>query len=79
MEIVIDSRPPSAALYANLAILAHAAKQDRKSTLAQGKAEDLAKSSAERKQITQSIQGAEAQIDAKATPAQGAPTTTPGG
>jgi hypothetical protein len=79
MEIVIDSRPPSAALYANLAILAHAAKQDRKSTLAQGKAEDLAKSSAERKQIKQSIQGAEAQIDAKATQAQGAATTTSGG
>jgi tetratricopeptide (TPR) repeat protein len=75
MEIVIDSRPPSAALYANLAILAHAAKQDRKSTLAQGKAEDLAKSSAERKQITQSIQGAEAQIDAQATQTRGTATT----
>jgi hypothetical protein len=79
MEIVIASRPPSAALYANLAILAHAAKQDRKSTLAQGKAEDLATSSAERKQITQSIQGAEAQIDAQATSAQGTTTTTPPG
>jgi hypothetical protein len=79
MEIVIDSRPPSAALYANLAILAHAAKQDRKSTLAETKAQDLAKSSAERKQIKQSIQGAEAQIDAKATQAQGATTTTSGG
>jgi hypothetical protein len=79
MEIVIDSRPPSAALYANLAILAHAAKQDRKSTLAEGKAEDLAKTSAERKQIKQSIQGAEAQIDAKATQAQGTATTPPGG
>jgi hypothetical protein len=79
MEIVIASRPPSAALYANLAILAHAAKQDRKSTLAQGKAEDLATSSAERKQITQSIQGAEAQIDAQATQAQGTTTTTPPG
>jgi hypothetical protein len=79
MEIVIDSRPPSAALYANLAILAHAAKQDRKSTLAETKAQDLAKSSAERKQIKQSIQLAEAQIDAKATQAQGAATTTSGG
>jgi hypothetical protein len=79
MEIVIASRPPSAALYANLAILAHAAKQDRKSTLAQGKAEDLATSSAERKQITQSIQGAEAQIDAQATQTQGTTTTTPPG
>jgi hypothetical protein len=78
MEIVIDSRPASAALYANLAILAHAAKQDRKSTLAQGKAEDLAKSSAERKQIKQSIQGAEAQIDAQATQAQGTATTPSG-
>ncbi|MCW3047571.1 MAG: hypothetical protein JWO74_1855 [Solirubrobacterales bacterium] len=79
MEIVIASRPPSAALYANLAILAHAAKQDRKSTLAQGKAQDLATSSAERKQITQSIQGAEAQIDAQATSATGTTTTTPTG
>jgi hypothetical protein len=79
MEVVVDSRPPSAALYANLAILAHAAKQDRKSTLAQGKAEDLAKTSAERKQITQSIQAAEAQIDAKATQAQGTATTAPSG
>jgi hypothetical protein len=79
MEIVIASRPPSAALYANLAILAHAAKQDRKSTLAEGKAQDLATSSAERKQIKQSIQGAEAQIDAQATSATGTTTTAPTG
>jgi hypothetical protein len=79
MEIVIDSRPPSATLYANLAVLAHAAKQDRKSTLAQGKAEDLAKTKAERDQIKQGIQAANAQIDAKATQAQGAATTPSGG
>ena len=42
MEIVIDAREPSAALYAQLAVLAHAAKQERKSTLAESKAVELA-------------------------------------
>jgi hypothetical protein len=75
MEIVVDSRAPSAALYAQLAILAHAAKQERKSTLAGQKAEDLAKTAAERKQIKTSIQLGKAQIDGSAV---ASPTTTAG-
>jgi hypothetical protein len=42
LEIVIDNRKPTFQLYAQLAILAAAAKQDRKSTLAEEKALALA-------------------------------------
>ena len=42
MEVVIDSRKESANLYAQLAILAAGAKQDRKATLAEAKAIALA-------------------------------------
>ena len=41
LETVIDSRKATANLYAQLAILAAAAKQDRKATLAEQKALDL--------------------------------------
>jgi hypothetical protein len=75
MEIVVDSRPPSAALYAQLAILAHAAKQERKSTLSAQKAEALAKTKAERTQIKTSIQLGKAQIDGTAV---SSPTTSTG-
>jgi hypothetical protein len=61
-EIVIDQRPASVALYAQLAVLAHAANQDRKSTLAEGKAVELAPKS-QRKTLRQQIKAAEQQPD----------------
>jgi tetratricopeptide (TPR) repeat protein len=68
MEIVLDKSPPSAALYAQLAILAAGAKQDRKSTLAEQKALSLAPK-ADRKNL-------KAQID-QAKTALAAPQPTP--
>jgi len=66
MEIVVDSRKPTSALYAQLAVLAHAAGQTRKSTLSQDKALSLAPK-AQRKQLQQTIQAAESQFDASKT------------
>lgn len=42
MEIVLDSRPETYQLYAQLAVLAHGAKQDRKAKLSEDKAVELA-------------------------------------
>jgi hypothetical protein len=65
MEIVIDARPASSALYAQLAVLAHGAKQDRKSTLAEEKAVELAPA-ADRKNLKTQIQVARSQLDQSA-------------
>ena len=62
LESVIGSRPPSPALYAQLAILAHGAGQTRKSDLAKQKALELAPKD-QRKGIEQAIQASNAQID----------------
>jgi hypothetical protein len=62
MEIVIDNRDATYQLYAQLAVLAHAAKQDRKSTLAAEKAVELAPK-AQRKDIRQQIDLAKTQLD----------------
>jgi tetratricopeptide (TPR) repeat protein len=62
MEIVIDSRPPSYALYGQLSLLAHAAKQDRKSTLAEDKAVELAPKG-QGKNVRASIDQAKTQLD----------------
>jgi hypothetical protein len=72
MEIVVDSRKESAALYAQLAILAAAAKQDRKSTLAEQKAVALAPKS-QRKALKQQIDSAKTQLTAtpQSTPSNG--------
>ncbi len=72
LEIVIDQRAPSSGLYSQLAVLAHAAKQDRKSTLAENRAVELAPKS-ERKNLRQQIQAAKQQLDNAA----GAGTPTP--
>jgi hypothetical protein len=68
MELVVDSRPPTAALYAQLAILAAAAKQDRKSTLAEDKAISLAPK-AQRTTLKQQIDSAKTQLTAVPQPA----------
>jgi hypothetical protein len=80
MEIVIDQRDPTSALYAQLAILAHGAKQTRKSDLAKDKAIELAPK-AQRSQVRAQIEASVAQLDGGAG-AAGAGTpepTTPGG
>ena len=80
MEIVIDQRAPTSALYAQLAILAHGAKQTRKSDLAKTKAMELAPKS-QRAQVKTQIESAQSQLDGGAA-ATGAgtpePTTTGG-
>jgi tetratricopeptide (TPR) repeat protein len=62
MEIVIDARPNVSALYAQLAVLAHGAKQDRKSTLSEQKALALAPAD-KRKDLKTQIQVARSQLD----------------
>jgi hypothetical protein len=62
MEIVIDARPQNSALFAQLAVLAHGAKQDRKSELAEAKAVALAPA-AQRKDLKTQIQVARSQLD----------------
>jgi tetratricopeptide (TPR) repeat protein len=62
LEIVIESRPPEAALYARLAIMAHGANQTRKATLAQEKAIELAPKD-QRNTIKQQIQAQQSQLD----------------
>jgi tetratricopeptide (TPR) repeat protein len=61
LEIVIDSRTPTYQLYAQLAILAAGAKQDRKSTLAEQKAIALAPK-AQRKNLKTQIDLAKSQL-----------------
>lgn len=61
LEIVMDNRPESAGLYAQLAVLAAGAKQDRKSELAEQKAIDLAPK-AQRKQLKSDIDLAKSQL-----------------
>jgi hypothetical protein len=61
LEIVLDNRTPTYQLYAQLAILAAGAKQDRKSTLAEQKAISLAPK-AQRKNLKTQIDLAKGQI-----------------
>jgi hypothetical protein len=61
MEAVIDSRKETANLYAQLAILAAGAKQDRKADLAEQKALDLTPK-ADRKQLKSEIDLQKSQI-----------------
>ena len=80
MEIVIDQRDPTSALYAQLAILAHGAKQTRKSDLAKDKAVELAPK-AQRAQVETQIESAKSQLDGGAAAAGAGtpePTTTGG-
>ena len=81
MEIVIDQRDPTSALYAQLAILAHGAKQTRKSDLARDKAVELAPKS-QRAQVKTQIESAKGQLDGTGAGVTGAgtpePTTTGG-
>ena len=66
LEFVIDATPkPTFQTYAQLAVLAHGAKQDRKATLATNKAVDLAPK-AQRKTLRQQIKAAQQQLDASA-------------
>jgi hypothetical protein len=67
LEIVIADRKESAALYAQLAILAAGAKQDRKSDLAEQKAIALAPK-ADRKQLKSDIDLQKAQLTATQAP-----------
>ena len=67
LEIVIANRKPSAALYAQLAILAAGAKQDRKATLSEQKAIDLAPK-AQRKQLKSDIDLQKSQLTATQAP-----------
>jgi hypothetical protein len=62
MEVVIDNRDPTYQIYAQLSVLAHAAKQDRKSTLAADKAVELAPK-AQRKDVREQIKLAKTQLD----------------
>ena len=65
LELVIDSRDPTSGLYAQLAVLAHAAKQARKSTLAEDKAVELAPDK-QGKDVRAQIQLAKTQLDNQA-------------
>jgi hypothetical protein len=62
LEMVIAGRKETANLYAQLAILAAGAKQDRKSTLAETKALDLTPK-AQRKQLKSAIDLQKSQLD----------------
>jgi hypothetical protein len=76
MEIVLeDTDQETAALYAQLAVLAHGAGQDRKSDLAAQRAKELAPR-AQRTQVGQQIQAGKQQIDQAKGAASG---TTAGG
>jgi tetratricopeptide (TPR) repeat protein len=73
LEFVIDATPkPTFQTYAQLAVLAHGAKQTRKATLAANKAVDLAPK-AQRKTLRQQIKTAQQQVAAPA------PATQPSG
>ena len=62
MEIVVDSRDATYQLFAQLSVLAHAANQDRKSTLAADKAVELAPK-AQRNDVREQIKLAKTQLD----------------
>jgi tetratricopeptide (TPR) repeat protein len=63
LEFVIDATPkPTYQTYAQLAVLAHGAKQDRKATLSANKAAELAPKS-QRKTVRDQIKAAQQQID----------------
>jgi tetratricopeptide (TPR) repeat protein len=63
LEFVIDATPkPTYQTYAQLAVLAHGAKQERKATLATNKAVQLAPKT-QRKTIRQQIKAAQQQLD----------------
>jgi tetratricopeptide (TPR) repeat protein len=66
LEFVIDATPnPTYQTYAQLAVLAHGAKQDRKATLSEQKAVELAPK-AQRKTLSQQIKAAQQQLDGAA-------------
>ena len=66
LEFVIAATPtPTYQTYAQLAVLAHGAKQTRKATLAENKAVELAPK-AQRKTLRQQIKTAQRQLDASA-------------
>lgn len=77
MELVIEARGEQAtpALYAQLSILAHGAKQERKSTLAQAKAVELAPKK-DRAQVKSQIELAKNQLDGNT--GQGTPEPSSG-
>ena len=77
MELVIEARGDQAtpALYAQLSILAHGAKQERKSTLAQSKAVELAPKK-DRAQVKSQIELAKNQLDGNT--GQGTPEPSSG-
>jgi tetratricopeptide (TPR) repeat protein len=70
LEIVMDNRPQSAGLYAQLAVLASGANQTRKSELAEQKAIDLAPKD-QRKQLKSDIDLAKSQITVQQPSASG--------
>jgi tetratricopeptide (TPR) repeat protein len=70
LEIVMDSRPASAGLYAQLAVLAAGANQTRKSELAENKAVDLAPKD-QRKQLKSDIDLAKSQLTVQQPSASG--------
>lgn len=79
-EIVLASRPESANLYGQLAILAYSAGQTRKAELATKKALALEPDKIKRAQLKQAIDQAKLQASQAAAQAAGATTsTTPGG
>jgi tetratricopeptide (TPR) repeat protein len=66
LEFVIDATPnPTYQTYAQLAVLAHGAKQDRKAKLSAEKAEELAPES-QRKTVAAQIKAAQQQLDSLA-------------
>src|SRR4051812_25311897 len=69
LEIVLDNRPATYQLYAQLAVLAHGAKQDRKATLSTNKAVELAPKS-QQKAVRDAIKQEQARIDGLATAGQ---------
>lgn len=70
LEFVIDATPkPTYQTYAQLAVLAHGAKQDRKATLATSKAVQLAPKT-QRKTVRQQIKAAQQQLDSIASAGQ---------
>jgi hypothetical protein len=69
MEIVLDSRPETYQLYAQLAILAHGAKQTRKATLAENKAVEIAPKS-QGKAVRAAIKQEQQRIDGLASAGQ---------
>lgn len=77
-EIVLDTRPESANLYGQLAILAYAANQTRKAELATKKALALETDKVKRAQLKQAIDQAKLQaVQAAAQQAGTTTTTTP--